>query len=220
MILLQGIKMPSQETLIKKLYTKVNERNKEILTNIFLDRTYEDYLIFQAPSYLIDRVEKENKEFIQVYKSIKKEINRGFLNRLFKVVNDKNVKAIRIVQEYAKQSIKLTPSKILELIEKIYDSDIQKEYEIDKFEYFHKRMKGKEYRIHRLTGLTFKATLLGIDYIPLGKPFNIPKKSGLLIPKEQNIEIIRPDKRPKKRRRDMKKPIKSFIHFDIVDVIK
>ena len=120
--------MPSQETLIKKLYTKVNERNKEILTNILLDRIYEDYLIFQAPRYLIDKVKKENKEFIKEYKLIKKEINRGFLNRLFKVISDKNIKAIRIVQEYAKQSIKLTPSKILELIEKIYDSDIQKEY--------------------------------------------------------------------------------------------
>ncbi len=220
------------ETEIRKLYKKINERNDKFKS----EYDCECCNVYKVDYPVMEKIEKENESFLKGYEDICKRHNkkvsvpRGFKNRLFVIFKEEKL-TIRINKEFAVQSLLLSYEEILEYMKLISvqymkdyfdskDEEIEEfgkrqiEKKLDELRFLHGRLSREFYRVHIDSGMTYKASIQDKDFNLLAK-ITIPKKSGLLVPKD--ADIIEPDKRPRKQRKDRKKPVFVFYSLSIVE---
>lgn len=206
---------------IDKLYQRVIIRNEK-LYNTYPNTTH-NYNILKMLKTDIDKEIEQNNIFLSEYKDIafkykgdieiskedyEVKVQRGFKNRLFKCITQDNI-TIRINSENAISSFLWTYDEILKYIEKSKDKNsiiTQR----NKLNELHNKLQQKEYRVHRSTGITYKAIIKNKDFETIDK-FNIPKYSGLLILKSDNVKVEESSNINRKKRSDKKVPKLTLI---------
>jgi len=207
------------ETEIRKLYKKVNERNDKFKNKY----DCECCNVYKVDFETIEKVEKENEAFLKEYANICKKHNkeislpRGFKNRLFVIFKEKAL-IVRINKGFAVQSLLLKKDEIIEYMKFIFadysnDKELLKK-KMQEFELLDKKINKEFYRVHIDTGTTYKAKIQDKDFNLIAKT-TIPKKSGLLVLKD--AKVIEPDIRPRKQRKDRKKPVFVFYSLSVVE---